>query len=110
MYMLRYSVFALWILILAALPCFSAEPGSTDLPSGDMQNKAHTACTACHDASIVVQQRLNKAAWTKEVDKMVKWGAILNASDRDALIEYLSSNFPPEKAPYVAPRSARSKH
>jgi len=75
-----------------------------------MQSKARTACTTCHEANIVVQQRLSKAAWTKEVDKMVKWGAILNPSDRDALIEYLSSNFPPEKPPYVAPRSARLKH
>ncbi|HYW69407.1 MAG TPA: hypothetical protein VE961_00135 [Pyrinomonadaceae bacterium] len=108
--MLRYKFSVLWIVIFAALPGFSAEPDSTALPAGAMQNKARTACTTCHEASIVVQQRLNKAAWTKEVDKMVKWGATLNASDRDALIEYLSSNFPPEKAPYVAPRSARSKH
>ena len=107
--MSRYSFFVLGILILAALPCFSAEPGYADLPAGDMQNKAGTACTSCHEASIIVQQRLSKAAWTKEVDKMVKWGAILNPSDRDALIGYLSSNFPPEKASYVAPRSARSK-
>ena len=104
MYLLRCS----FLLILAALPCFSAEPAG--LPAGDMQNKARTACTSCHEASIIVQQRLNKAAWTKEVDKMVKWGAILNPADRDALIEYLSSNFPVEKAPYVAPRSARLKH
>ena len=110
MCILRYNFFVLGILILAELPCFSAEPGSADLPAGDMQNKARTACTACHEVNIVVQQRLSKAAWTKEVDKMVKWGAILNASDRDALIEYLSANFPPEKRPYVAPRSARSKH
>src|SRR5215469_15654680 len=108
--MLRYSFLVLWILILAALPSFSAEPGPTDLPAGNMQKKARTACTMCHDARIIVQQRLNQAAWTKEVDKMVKWGAILNPSDRDALIEYLSSNFPPEKPPYVAPRSARLKH
>ena len=106
--MWRYNLSVLSIVVLAALPAFSAEPA--DLPAGAMQNKARTACTTCHEASIVVQQRLNKAAWTKEVDKMVKWGAILNPSDRDALIEYLSSNFPPEKAPYVAPRSARLKH
>jgi len=74
-----------------------------------MQHKAQTACTTCHDSSIIVQQRLSKAAWTREVDKMVKWGAILNPSDRDPLIEYFSANFPPEKAPYVSPRSARAK-
>ena len=107
--MFRSSFFVLWVLIFVALPCFFAQSQTADLPAGNMQNKARPACTTCHEASIVIQQRLNKAAWAKEVDKMVKWGAILNASDRDALIEYLSSNFPPDKAPYVAPRSARTK-
>ena len=30
-----------------------------------------TACLECHDAAVIVQQRLSKAAWTKEVDKMI---------------------------------------
>jgi hypothetical protein len=78
-----------------------------ELPPGAMQNKARQACTTCHDAHIIVQQRLSKAAWAKEVDKMTKWGAILNPSDRDALVEYFGTNFPPEKPAYVAARSAR---
>ena len=45
-----------------------------------------------------------QAAWTKEVEKMVKWGAIVDASDRDSLIDYLSTNFSPERPPYVPPR------
>jgi hypothetical protein len=108
--MWSYKRFAQCVIITSALPCFAAQPSaSTDLPAGDMQNKAHTACTTCHEASIILQQRLTKAAWTKEVDKMVKWGAILNSSDRDALIEYFSTNFPADKAPYIAPRSSRGK-
>ena len=53
--------------------------------------------------------RLRKAAWGKEVDKMVKWGAILDSADRDSLIEYLGTSFPVDKPPYAAQRSAR-KH
>jgi hypothetical protein len=75
------------------------------LPEGTMQSKARVACTLCHDTRIIVQQRLTKALWAKEVDKMVKWGALLNVSDRDALIDYLSTNFPPERPAYLAPRS-----
>jgi len=70
-----------------------------------MQAKATTSCTECHEARIILQQRLSKGAWTKEVDKMVKWGAIVEAADRDALIDYLSTNFSPDQPPYVAPRS-----
>jgi len=80
-----------------------------DLPSGPMQAKATTSCLECHEARIILQQRLSKATWTKEVDKMIKWGAVVDASDHDALIDYLSTNFSPDQPPYEAQRSASEK-
>ncbi len=77
-----------------------------DLPAGAMQAKATTACLECHEARIILQQRLSKATWAKEVDKMMKWGAVVDGSDRDALIDYLSVNFGPGQAAYEAPRTA----
>jgi hypothetical protein len=74
-----------------------------------MQAKATTACLECHEARIVLQQQLSKAAWTKEVDKMTKWGALVDPSDRDALIDYLSMNFAPDQPPYEAPRTSPGK-
>src|SRR6267154_5057366 len=71
-----------------------------DLPPGPRQSKATTACLECHDARIILQQRLSKTAWTKEVDKMVKWGAVVDPTDRDSLIDYLSTNFSPDQPPY----------
>jgi hypothetical protein len=84
-------------------------PATELLPPGPMQAKATTACTECHEARIILQQRLSKAAWTKEVDKMIKWGALLDASDHDALVDYLSTHFSPEQVPYVATRTAAEK-
>ena len=85
------------------------KPGPTnvtaDLPAGAMQAKATTACLECHEARIILQQRLSKAAWTKEVDKMTKWGAVVDPADRDALIDYLSANFSPDKPAYDPPRT-----
>jgi hypothetical protein len=86
----------------------SASP-TAELPAGPMQTKATTACLECHEARIVLQQRLSKAAWTKEVDKMTKWGAVVDPSDRDALIDYLSANFSPEKPAYEPPRTSPDK-
>ena len=80
-----------------------------DLPAGAMQAKATTSCTECHEARIILQQRLSKAAWSKEVDKMVKWGAIVDAGDHDALIDYLSTNFNPDQPPYNPPRTASER-
>jgi hypothetical protein len=58
---------------------------------------------------MILQQRLSKAAWTKEVDKMIKWGAVVDPADRNGFIEYLSSNFPPDKSPEPMPRAVRGK-
>jgi len=80
-----------------------------DLPPGPMQAKATTSCLECHEARIILQQRLSKPGWTKEVDKMIKWGAVVDPNDRDALIDYLSTNFSPDQPPYQPPTSAREK-
>jgi hypothetical protein len=81
-----------------------------DLPPGLMQAKATTSCLECHEARIILQQRLSKATWTKEVDKMIKWGAVVDASNRDALIDYLSSSFSPDRPPYEPPRTSVEKN
>ncbi len=84
-----------------------AQSGSVPaLPAGSMQAKATTACTECHETRIILQQRLSKAVWTKEVDKMVKWGAVVNPQDRDTLIDYFSANFGVDQKEYIADRSA----
>jgi hypothetical protein len=79
------------------------------LPAGGMQAKATTACAECHETRIILQQRLSKAAWTKEVDKMVKWGAVVDPQDRDPLIDYFSANFGVDQKDYVPDRSAGGK-
>ena len=82
---------------------------SPELPAAPAQAKVTTACTECHESRIISQQRLSKGAWTKEVDKMIKWGALVDPADRDGFIEYLSVNFPPDKAPEQMPRVASAK-
>src|ERR1700733_3566072 len=95
-----------------SLTVFAQQPTGKfveDLPGGAMQAKAATSCLECHEARIILQQRLSKGAWTKEVDKMTKWGAVVDAADRDALIDYLSTNFSPDKPPYDPQRTAPGK-
>jgi hypothetical protein len=92
-------------LVCVALLCAQ----SPDLPPGPVRAKVNTACLECHDSGIIAQQRLSKAAWAKEMDKMIKWGALVDQGDRDVFIEYLSTNFPEDKEPYVAARTAGAK-
>jgi hypothetical protein len=101
---------------LAAAPlslmCFSLLLGaqsSPDLPPGAVQSKVRTACLECHESRIIMQQRLRKGAWTKEVDKMIKWGAVVDLADRDGFIDYLTTNFPPEKPPEPVSRVSSTR-
>ena len=81
-------------LILFAAVAFAGESSpNPQLPPGAMQEKAAAACSTCHEARIIVQQRLSKPAWAKEVDKMIKWGAEVDPKDRDAMIDYFSTSF-----------------
>ncbi|MGH9499171.1 MAG: hypothetical protein ACRD3L_08500 [Terriglobales bacterium] len=99
-------VVAVFLSALCGLPLVLAQ--SPELPAGPAQAKVTTACLECHESRIIIQQRLSKGAWTKEVDKMIKWGALVDPADRNSFIEYLSANFPPSKAPEQMPRTAVS--
>jgi hypothetical protein len=98
-------------IIVTSLAAFSqqAPKAAEDLPAGAMRAKATTACLECHEARIILQQRLSKAAWSKEVDKMVKWGAVVDPKDHDAVIDYLSANFGPDQPAYEPPRTSPEK-
>jgi hypothetical protein len=106
-YPITFAAIALLALASMLAQAQNQASTTTDLPAGPMQAKA-TACLECHEARIILQQRLTKAAWTKEVDKMVKWGAVVDPADRDALIDYLTTNFSPDKPPYDPQRTSNS--
>lgn len=102
------------VLLCATLPARAQSPNA-QFPPGDAKEKAESACLTCHEARIVVQQRLSKAAWIKELDKMTKWGAEVDPKDHDALVDYFSANFGPDTPVYAAPKSQieskmKSKH
>jgi hypothetical protein len=104
--MSRHSAFIrVGLLVTAFSPAYVPVCAqSADLPAGPLQTRVATACLECHDSRIIQQQRLSKGAWTKEVDKMIKWGALIGPADRDGFIDYLSMNFPPDKEPEPAVR------
>ena len=55
-------------------------------------------CISCHEADIIVSQRLSLAAWTRSVDKMVRWGTTITPAEREVLHPYLVANFGPKPA------------
>ena len=52
-----------------------------------------SACLACHDESMMRQQRLTRAQWDRELNKMTGWGAEIKPEERERILTYLSSQF-----------------
>src|ERR1700730_846595 len=104
--MLRLNAKPMVLFVFSAITVAAAGSSLNEqLPAGPARGKAIAACSTCHEPRIIVQQRLSKAAWTKEVDKMIRWGAEVDPNDRDALIDYFTTNFNADQAAYVAPRT-----
>ena len=73
---------------------FSAEGLTAQkLPDGPGSEIVRTRCAGCHDTDLIASQRLPLAGWTREVDKMVRWGAVVSETDRATLQPYLATAF-----------------
>ena len=59
------------------------------------EKEASRSCVPCHSLRLTHSQRLSRAVWNKELDKMAGWGTVI--TDRDALLEYLVANFGDDK-------------
>jgi cytochrome c5 len=78
-----------------------------ELPPGDGARIVRSKCLACHGVDLIVQQRLSRAAWGREVEKMIGWGAIVESSERETLVDYLEAHFgqgTPRRRPEVSPQ------
>jgi hypothetical protein len=81
----------LW-LTMACLFGVVAVPFASGSQGSDPGRKTEaTACVACHSTRLIASQRLSAAAWAREVDKMIGWGAIV--PDRQLLVDYLASEY-----------------
>jgi DMSO/TMAO reductase YedYZ molybdopterin-dependent catalytic subunit len=49
----------------------------------------NSSCTVCHDDDVIRQQRLSRAQWEREINKMTGWGARVREEDRDGFLDYL---------------------
>lgn len=91
--------------VFAQAPEAPAKP----LPPGPMQPKVKAACTQCHNTSRITEQHLSRVKWSDELDKMEGLGAAVPESERDAFLDYLTSNFGPEKVSKTPPKNSTTK-
>jgi len=89
---MRACGFALALLIAVA------SVAAQDLPAGPGREIVTTRCLSCHEADLIVQQRLTRTGWGRELDKMARWGALIEAQEREPMLDYLSAHFAPRPA------------
>jgi cytochrome c5 len=63
------------------------------LPEGPGAEVVKARCATCHEVDLIISQRLSLAGWTREVDKMIRWGARVSGDERAALQPYLAKHF-----------------
>jgi hypothetical protein len=93
----RISLFVLLIASTHATFAQAPEAPGKPLPPGPMQAKVKAACTQCHNAARITEQHFSRTQWSDELDKMEGLGAAVPESERDAFLDYLTSNFGPQK-------------
>lgn len=64
-----------------------------DWPASAGVEVAKARCIGCHEADLIVSQRLSQGGWDREIAKMERWGAKLAADERATLLAYLAREF-----------------
>lgn len=73
---------------------FGPTPAASHPRASEGKAVLERACLSCHGVDMIEGQRLSTAGWTREVDKMVRWGAKVGEADKGALVDYLSQTYP----------------
>ena len=64
--------------------------GDSPAPQAAAPQALREACLTCHQEDVIRQQRLTRAQWERELNKMIGWGARVRLEDRDTLLDYLT--------------------
>ena len=105
---------AVWLLSVTAraqvdaTPQLQAVPSETDIPAGQGSAIVRRRCLSCHAADLMQQQRLSRSGWERELTKMISWGAAVEDSEKNALVDYLTAHFSAERPSPQVPAEAVS--
>ncbi len=69
------------------------EPAPAMPGRGDFPPEFRRACLSCHEDDVIVQQRLTRAQWDREVDKMIRWGAPVKPEAKNSIVEFLAERY-----------------
>jgi cytochrome c5 len=86
------------VVVVCAFAGSTIGAGAQELPPGSGRDAVTARCLSCHESDLIAQQRLTRAAWARSVDKMVRWGALVESDEREPMLDYLAAHFAPKPA------------
>ena len=78
-----------------------------NLPDGPGKEATARVCSQCHELARAISLHQDRAAWQATMEKMVSLGATAPPEDFEAILAYLSKNFPAAEPPRLHINSAR---
>ena len=67
----------------------NAATASSSAAPLDAPSDFRRTCLVCHEDDVIRQQRLTRAQWDREINKMIGWGARVQPENRETLLDYL---------------------
>lgn len=75
-------------------PPQSASVAQAEAAASDVPEVFTRSCLTCHERDLIAQQRLARAGWMREVEKMTRWGAPVSEPEKAALVDFLAKTYP----------------
>lgn len=67
---------------------------AAELPRGRGADTVKRVCTRCHSIDVLARRAHTRAEWSEIVSEMMNYGAKASASERRAIIDYLTKTYP----------------
>jgi competence protein ComEA len=78
-----------------------------NLPDGPGKEATVKVCSTCHELARAISLHQDRAGWQATMEKMISLGATAPPEDFEAILNYLSKNFPAAEPPKLHINSAR---
>ena len=83
------------VVVVGALAACQSSNGDGEEQTIDAQALLEDRCTECHDLGRVTSQSKTRAEWDATVEAMIERGAVLNAQEKEVLVDYLAEEYGP---------------
>lgn len=100
--MTKFLIAAAITIVSIAIPAWSQ-----NLPEGPGKEPTEKVCTQCHELARAVSLHQDRAGWQATIQKMISLGATATPEQFEAILNYLSKNFPATAPPKLHINSAR---